>query len=119
MTTREALELGLALLFPLGLLTLLLGTVAAARGRTRGEIVRGLLAIVACLAGVVSIGLALSVSRGGALIDYEAGSLGVGMFGYLDAAGIVACVGLLGVALIVATGLTATRGTSSAGETES
>ena len=114
MIGREALQLGAALLFPLGLVSLLLASVAAQRGRTRGQILGGVAAIVACVAVVMGIGLALSASRGGPLLDYGSGGLGVGVFRPVDALGVVACVALLGVALMVAKWLIRAEGELSA-----
>ncbi|MGQ9729886.1 MAG: hypothetical protein ACUVX8_01305 [Candidatus Zipacnadales bacterium] len=118
MITYEALQLGVVLLLPLGLLTLLLGSIASARGRTRAEIARGLCGIVGCLAGVIAIGLALSAWRGGPLLDYTGRGVAVGTFSYLDAVGIVGCVGLFVVALVIAKGLMATQPSASSPESE-
>ena len=106
MTSREALQLGVAALFPLGLLTALMVALARHHGRTGRQIVLGLAGIVACLGAVVATGLALNARRGGPLFDYSAGSFGLGAFGPLDVLGLAFCALLLVVALRIAKWLT-------------
>jgi hypothetical protein len=107
MTALKPLALAVALLFPLGLLGLLLSLVASQRGRTRAQVGGGLAAISLCVAGAVGVGLWLRAGRGYALIDYASGSVSVGRVRAVDVAGMVAVGALLVVTLLVAKWLTA------------
>jgi hypothetical protein len=115
MSTIEAVQLGVCLLLPLSYIGLLLWTSGRQHGRTPRQIMGTLAAIVACVLGIVAIGITLSVLRGGGLIEIGRGAgrglslprLEVSRFRPLDALGLAACAGLLLVALRVAKRLTA------------
>jgi hypothetical protein len=99
MTGTELLQLGVCLLFPLGLLALFLWNVGTQHGRTSREIVTHLAVVVACVAGVVAVGWWLSASRGGPIVSYEAGAFGFGSIRALDVVGLALCAVLLGITL--------------------
>jgi hypothetical protein len=106
MTTAEALQLGVAVLFPLSLMMVLLATAAGQRGRTRREITLGLFAIAACVGGVVVIGLGLSWLRGAPLFDFGGRSFSFGALETRDVIGLLLCAVLLVTALRVSKWLT-------------
>jgi len=115
MSGTEALQLGVCLLFPLSYVALLLWTTGRQNGRTPRQIIGTLAAIVACVLGIVAIGIALTASRGGGLVELRRGAGGglslprvdAAAFRPVDALGLAACAGLLLVALKVAKRLTA------------
>ena len=99
MTTREAVQLGVAILFPLSLLAVLLAGVARQHGRTRRQTVLAMVGIAGCLAGVVGTGLALNAWRGGPLFDFERGSFSLGSVRAGDILGLLVCAAFLVTAL--------------------
>lgn len=106
MTTREAVQLGVAALFPLALVGGMLVFVARHRGRTGAQIALGLGGIIACLLGVIGTGIGLSALRGGPLFDFSAGAFGSGPLTATDVVGLLVCAGCLIVALRVSKWLT-------------
>jgi len=102
----DVAQLAIALLFPVGLLALLVSVTAAHRGRTREQIVGGLSVIVACVVGAVTTGMWLRATRDAPLVDFTAGSLALGTLGARDAVGILASVALLCGALLAVRWLT-------------
>jgi len=123
MSGTEGVQLGVCLLLPLSYVALLLWTAGRQNGRTPQQIIATLAAVVACVLGIVAIGIALSASRGGGLFELRRGSGGgfslprvdVSAFRPVDALGLAACAGLLLVALKVAKRLTATTKTADGG----
>jgi hypothetical protein len=99
MRDHELLQLGVCLLFPLGLLAALMWNIGAHHGWSGRKIAAHVLVVVVSVASVVAIGWWLSVSREAPLLSYEAGNLGCGAIRPLDIVGLVVCVGLLGVVL--------------------
>ena len=102
MSQLNALQLAVALAFPLGLLALLISVTAAHRGRTRRQILVGLGVIAACVAGAVAVSVYLRGTRGYGLVEVGPGTFGLGDLRAADAAGIGTCLLLLIGALLTA-----------------
>ncbi len=99
MTDHELLQLGVCLLFPLGLLAAFMWNIGVHQGWSGRKIAAHVLVVVACIVGVVAIGWWLSVSREAPLLSYEAGNFGFGAIRALDIVGLLVCAVLLGVVL--------------------
>ncbi|MBM3476903.1 MAG: hypothetical protein FJX75_26825 [Armatimonadetes bacterium] len=99
METREAVQLGVVLLFPLSLLIVLLAGVARQHGRTRRQTAFAIFGIAACLVGVVATGLALNAWRGGPLFDFDRDSFSLGSIQGPDILGLLVCATLLVIGL--------------------
>jgi len=106
MRTYEMLQLGVAVLLPLGLIVTLVLNTARQHGRTRNEIAVGLAAIVSCFIGIVATALTLQAFRGGPLFDYQRGGLSLANIRPVDAVGLALCAALLVTALWVGKWLT-------------
>jgi hypothetical protein len=118
MATREAVQLGVVLLFPLSLVIVLLAGVARQHGRTRRQTALAIGGITACLAGVVATGLVLKAWRGGPLFDLDRDSFSHGSLKAPDILGLVICATLLVTALRISKWLAgdgADHGPSSSG----
>jgi hypothetical protein len=106
MTTHEVLQLAVVVLFPLSLILTMISTAARERGRSPRQITFGMVAIAACVVGVVGTGVALTTLRGGPLFDATAGSCNRGSLGPVDVLGLLICAGCLVAALRVSKWLT-------------
>lgn len=102
MSQLNALQLAVALAFPLGLLALLVSLTAAHRGRSRREIVTGLGIIAACVAGAIAVSVYLRGTRGYGLVEVGPGTFGLGEVRAADVVGIGICLLLLVGALLTA-----------------
>lgn len=106
MTTREAIQLGVVLLFPLSLLSVMLAGVARQHGRTPRQAALAILGVTACLVGVVATGLALNAWRGGPLFDFDLNSFTLGSIRGPDVLGLLVCAALLVIGLRISRWLT-------------
>jgi len=110
MTTREAVQLGVVLLFPLSLLSVMLVGVARQHGRTPRQAAFAIFGIAACLVGVVATGLALNAWRGGPLFDLDRHSFSLGSIQGPDILGLLVCAALLVTGMRIAKWLTGGSG---------